>query len=363
MTSESKNHKENDIDIEQFRLRMLAWYKENARELPWRADFGKTPDVYHEWLSEIMLQQTIVKTVIPYFLKFIARWPTVIDLASAPVEDVMKEWAGLGYYTRARNLHKCAKVIAEEYNGVFPDNEAELVKLPGIGPYTAAAITAIGFQKPAIVMDGNVERVLARLFTVQRPIRESKSELKEHASFFSRGRIDNPGDFAQSMMELGALICTPTSPKCAKCPVRSHCAAFRDGVQDQLPVKAKRKILPVRDGKLYFIQNERGEFLFERRSENRMLGGMLGIPGSNWDRAEATPYNVTNKQLIKEFHVSHTFSHFQLHLKAYIVKEAVETKYALSNGFWYNIKEYSELGLPTLYKKSVKQFLSKYGVN
>ena len=365
MNTESQIDKGYTFDIDHFRNLILSWYRKNARKMPWRVPFGECASPYHEWLSEIMLQQTTVKTVIPYFDRFIALWPSVHDLAAAPVEDVMREWAGLGYYARARNLHKCAQVNSHEYGGAFPKDEKELLSLPGIGPYTAAAIRALAFQQPSTVMDGNVERVLARLFSVEKPIRDSKTELKEHAHLLSEGRADQPGDFAQGMMELGALVCTPQSPKCNLCPVQTFCSAYQLGIQNQIPVAPIRKKIPVREGNLYFIRNNKGEVMFERRSDKRMLGGMWGVPGTNWDRWKSDsdplkPYNIQDAVIIPDFYVRHTFSHFQLELKGYIIDMDVNSKSDLDAMLWYNVIQYKDLGLPTLYQKAVQQYLAMH---
>ena len=362
MNTESQIDKRYTRDVDDFRSRMLSWYRKNARKMLWRASFGECANPYYEWLSEIMLQQTTVKTVIPYFERFISLWPSVHDLAAAPVEEVMREWAGLGYYARARNLHKCAKVISQEYGGIFPKSEEELLGLPGIGPYTAAAIRAIAFQQPATVMDGNVERVLARLFVIRKPIRECKKELREYADFLSKERTDQPGDFAQSMMELGALVCTPQSPKCSICPVQEFCLAYKAGEQNNIPVLPVRKKIPVREGKLYFIRNNKGEVLFERRPEKRMLGGMWGIPGTDWDNskvdAEGRAFKEDEGTYIPDFYVRHTFSHFHLELKGYVIDMKAYSKSDFDGMLWYNVTEYKDLGLPTLYQKAIQQYVS-----
>ena len=249
---------------------LLDWYDAHAREMPWRvgpADraAGVCPDPYAVWLSEVMLQQTTVAAVRGYHRRFMAIWPTVGDLAAAEDAEVMAEWAGLGYYARARNLHKCAQMISKEYQGKFPEEEAELKKLPGIGPYTAAAIMGISFEKPSVVMDGNIERVLVRVFGHKKPVRESKKEVYAYAAHLSEGRTDYPGEYAQGLMDLGAMICTPISPKCGMCPIRAFCKARSENIQETLPVKAKKISRPVKYGTLYFIENSKGELLLEKR--------------------------------------------------------------------------------------------------
>ena len=354
MAVAAENLKINDIDIDTdaFRAAILDWYEKEARTLPWRAPFGQKPDPYHEWLSEIMLQQTVVKAVIPYFLKFTKQWPSVHDLANASSEDVMRDWAGLGYYARARNLHKCAKVVSEKYKGVFPDNEAELKKLPGIGPYTAAAMISIALGKPSVVMDGNIERVLARVFAHEKPIRESKKELYEYAKFLSEERTDYPGEYAQGLMDLGAAVCTPTSPKCGICPIKEFCTSFDEGLQEQIPVKAKKAIKPIKYGTLYFVENEKGELLFERRPEKGLLGGMIGIPGSEWADQPQDP-----SRKLKNLQINHTFTHFHLILDGVALTEENMPYINNREYFWKMVEGYDKIGLPTLFKKSLKQYL------
>ncbi|MAJ93752.1 MAG: A/G-specific adenine glycosylase, partial [Rhodospirillaceae bacterium TMED63] len=221
---------------------LLAWYDQHRRAMPWRALPGQTPDPYAVWLSEIMLQQTTVATVGPYFKRFLARWPTVADLAAADLDDVLHAWAGLGYYARARNLHKCAAAVATKHGGIFPDNEADLLKLPGIGPYTAAAVAAIAFGRKATVVDGNVERVMARLFAVTDPLPGSKARLKELAESLTPN--ERCGDYAQATMDLGASICSPTNPVCGICPWRDGCDGQAQGIAVELPKKSPKKGRP-----------------------------------------------------------------------------------------------------------------------
>lgn len=355
--SEKCKTEEAALDVDHFRQALLAWYRLNARQMPWRAPPGEFPDPYHEWLSEIMLQQTVVKAVIPYFLKFIALWPSVNHLAAAPLDDVLKEWAGLGYYARARNLHKCAKVIAAEYGGVFPPAAEELVKLPGIGPYTAAAIAAIAFNRPSSVMDGNVERVMARLHAHPVPLKDSKKQLYTYVEGLTTARTDHPGDFAQALMELGAVICTPTSPKCGVCPVQRFCKAYAYQLQGQLPVPSVKKVTPVRYGTAFFIENEKGEILFERRTDDGLLGGMTGLPGTLWN--EDTDKNATctfhhgnvTLSTSKDLEIKHVFTHFKLILKGACAKIDKASLTLRPQEFWYPKQHYNNAGLPNLYKK------------
>jgi A/G-specific adenine glycosylase len=263
---------------------LLRWYDKNARTLPWRTPPGSSArrDPYRVWLSEVMLQQTTVATVAPRYERFLARWPSVEAMAAAPLDDVLGEWAGLGYYARARNLHKCAVAVAAR--GGFPETEEELRALPGVGDYTAAAIAAIAFDRPAVVMDGNIERVASRLFAIETPLPKAKPELKAAiASIWPKKRS---GDFAQSLMDLGAGVCTPRAPKCLLCPLTEQCRARAKGIAEALPVKAKKTEKPRRRGIAYALVNDKGEILFERRPEKGLLGGMLGLPGTAWVEAE-----------------------------------------------------------------------------
>ncbi len=294
---------------------LLAWYDRHARVLPWRVSpqgraEGEMPDPYRVWLSEIMLQQTTVAAVQSYFLRFTTLWPTVTALAAAPDADVMGEWAGLGYYARARNLLKCARQVTQEHDARFPDSYDELLNLPGIGPYTAAAISAIAFDQPETVMDGNVERVMARLYNVATPLPAAKPELKSHAARLTPEV--RPGDYAQAVMDLGATICSPKSPACGICPWRTPCVARQAGTAPDLPAKTPKKPKPTRRGIVYLGQRADGAWLLERRPDKGLLGGMLGWPGSDWGEiaAEAPPCDAEWQDLPGE--VRHTFTHFHL---------------------------------------------------
>jgi len=296
---------------------LLDWYDGHARAMPWRVGpsdrrGGIRPDAYAVWLSEVMLQQTTVAAVRDYFRRFTTRWPTVADLAAAEDADVMGEWAGLGYYARARNLLKCARVVVAEHGGHFPDTRDGLLKLPGIGPYTAAAIAAIAFDEPAVVVDGNVERVMARLFQIETPLPGAKPELTELA-----GRLTpdiRPGDHAQAVMDLGATICTPKSPACGICPVMTGCTARAAGAQADLPRKTPKKPKPTRHGIAYLGRRADGAWLLERRPDKGLLGGMLGWPGGDWAETatEAPPIDAPWRDPGAE--VRHTFTHFHLRL-------------------------------------------------
>lgn len=304
------------------RARLLAWYDANARNLPWRvgpADHaaGARADPYRVWLSEVMLQQTTVPHATPYFLKFTARWPTVSDLAEAADEDVMAAWAGLGYYARARNLLACARAVARDHGGVFPDTEEVLRSLPGLGPYTAAAVGAIAFDLPTNVVDGNVERVMARLFAVEAPLPEGKPELKRLAGALVRdGR---PGDWAQALMDLGATVCRPKSPLCDRCPIAEGCAGLAGGAPETYPRKTAKAERPHRHGVAYVLT--RGdEVALVRRPPKGLLGGMLALPTSDWrsdpwSDAEAVAAAPAAAAWRSVGEVEHVFTHFSLTLR------------------------------------------------
>lgn len=258
---------------------LLDWYDRERRHLPWRAEPGQYSNPYHVWLSEVMLQQTTVATVKSYFAKFLTKWPTINALAAASLEDVLKEWAGLGYYARARNLHKCAQTIAFELGNTFPNTESELRKLPGVGDYTAAAIAAIAFDEPAVVVDGNIERVVSRLFRINEPLPKAKKQIKEATATITPPQ--RPGDFAQAMMDLGAGICTPKTPKCLLCPISAGCKAQKVGDMEKFPAKAPKKAKPTRRAISFWLEHD-GHVLLERRPAKGLLGGMPGFFSTEW---------------------------------------------------------------------------------
>jgi A/G-specific adenine glycosylase len=262
---------------------LLAWYDKAARVLPWRSPPGARADPYHVWLSEVMLQQTTVKAVIPYYAKFLRRWPTVAALASADIDEVMAAWAGLGYYSRARNLHACARAVAAAHEGRFPRDEAALLALPGVGAYTAAAIAAIAFDVRATAVDGNIERVVARLFAVEEPLPASKPAIKALAARLTPAA--RTGDFTQAMMDLGATVCSPRAPSCLICPLRTHCLAHARGIARTLPVKAKKGEKPRRFGAVFIAVRRDGAVLLRRRPPKGLLGGMLEVPSTAWEAA------------------------------------------------------------------------------
>ncbi len=296
--------------------RLLDWYDSERRHLPWRSAPGKRADAYKVWLSEIMLQQTTVKTVIPYYIEFLRRWPSVKKLAAAPLDDVLAAWAGLGYYTRARNLHKCALVVAADYGGRFPRTEKELLKLPGIGPYTAAAIAAIAFREKTTPVDGNIERVVARLFALDLPLPAAKTEIKRFAETLVPE--DRPGDYAQAMMDLGATVCTPKRPSCLTCPLQADCHASHKGIAAQLPRRAAKAERPVRLCHAFVALREDGHILLRKRPPAGLLGGMLEVPSTDWtvqsipaDKARRTVPVRSDWWTVPGL-VTHTFTHFRL---------------------------------------------------
>ena len=307
---------------EQIRHSLLSWYDAHARDLPWRTgpaagQAGVRSDPYRVWLSEVMLQQTTVPHATPYFLKFTARWPTVSALAAAPDDEVMAAWAGLGYYARARNLLACARAVATEHGGVFPDTEAGLLKLPGLGPYTAAAVAAIAFDRPTNVVDGNVERVMARLFAVESPLPAAKPELKSLAAALIRDQ--RPGDWAQALMDLGATVCRPKSPLCDRCPLTGACAGLAAGAPETYPRKSPKAVRPHRHGVAYILT--RGEEVaLLRRPPKGLLGGMLALPTSDWrdtpwSDAEARAAAPVSADWRGAGEVEHVFTHFSLTLR------------------------------------------------
>ena len=332
---------------------LLDWYDRHARDLPWRVGpraraAGIRPDPYRVWLSEIMLQQTTVPAVKPYFEAFTTRWPTVSDLAAAEDADVMAAWAGLGYYARARNLLKCARVVAAEHGGVFPQSLEGLLSLPGVGPYTAGAVAAIAFDIPATVVDGNVERVMARLHDEHTPLPQAKPILTEMAAALTPE--ERPGCYAQAVMDLGATICSPRNPACGLCPWRSACAAWEAGTMAELPKKAPKKRKPTRLGIAYLVRRVDGAWLLERRPDKGLLGGMLGWPGSEWGEApeEAPPIAAEWKALNTE--ARHTFTHF--HLRLTVKTALVPMDRPPERGEFVEAEDFDPKDLPTVMRKA-----------
>ncbi len=331
----AKNNKKFNFHVE-----LLKWYDKHRRVLPWRAVAGKTPDPYRVWLSEIMLQQTTVATVKSYFEKFTKTWPTVQDLANADLDEVLAAWAGLGYYARARNLHACAKVVAQEYDGTFPSDAKSLLKLPGIGPYTCGAISAIAFDKPFAAIDGNVDRVVSRFYAITDPLPQSKPEIRRYADDLMHDH--RAGDFVQALMDLGAMVCTPRTANCKICPLQSACQGLALGIADELPKKLRKKPRPTRKGTAYIVQRADGAVLLRKRPAKGLLGGMLEVPCTPW---------VTDLEIGTNT-VEHTFTHFHLVLnvvKAQTIDDA-EHRPAASQ-IWVSLEQLASSALPTVMKK------------
>jgi A/G-specific adenine glycosylase len=343
---------------------LLDWYDRHRRRLPWRPPAGERADPYRVWLSEIMLQQTGVKTVGPYFEKFLARWPDVAALGRASQDDVLRMWAGLGYYSRARNLHACAVAVLRDHGGVFPDTEEGLRKLPGIGPYTAAAIGAIAFDLRTMPVDGNIERVTSRLYAVEEPLPQAKPRIQELASTLlgdSRAGDEKSraGDSAQALMDLGSSICTPKKPACALCPLNDDCAARLRGDQETFPRKAPKKSGDLRRGAA-FIVTRGDELLVRTRPEKGLLGGMTEVPGSEWIAGQDD--KVALKQApalrgVERWHrragvVTHVFTHFPLELVIYTAKVAARTR-APEGMRWVPVATLADEALPNVMRKAI----------
>ncbi|GLS23385.1 A/G-specific adenine glycosylase [Labrys miyagiensis] len=334
---------------------LLAWYDRHRRRLPWRALPGETPDPYRVWLSEIMLQQTTVKTVGPYFATFVARWPTVKAMAADDIEEILKAWAGLGYYSRARNLHACARFVSDKLGGRFPDTVESLRQLPGVGAYTAAAVAAIAFNRHAAVVDGNVERVVTRLEAIETPLPQAKSAIAEIVQRLTP--MDRPGDFAQAMMDLGATICTPKRPACALCPYMSFCRSRAAGTQENFPRKAPKARRPLRKGAAFWITRPDGWVLVRKRPDKGLLGGMTEIPSSTWSEdfdiggaLAHAPLRTNWRKLSGE--VSHGFTHFELAVTVYAADALVSTK-APPDCRWVRLADLDGEALPTVMRKIV----------
>ena len=339
---------------------LLAWYDRHRRNLPWRAPPGTRPDPYRVWLSEIMLQQTTVVTVGPYFDRFMARWPDISALAAASLDEVLQLWQGLGYYARARNLHACARAVVDRHGGVFPDEIEALRALPGIGDYTAAAIAAIAFDRREAAIDGNVERVIARLYAVREPLPAAKPRLAALAAALVPEQ--RAGDFAQALMDLGATICTPRRPRCVLCPWRACCAAGTSGMAEALPARAEKPERPLRHGVAFWLTRADGAVLLRRRPERGLLGGMIEIPSTPWRTAPWTftevlrsaPAAVAWSPLPGS--VRHGFTHFQLEL-------AVVAGVGTTEGLWSPIERLGDHALPTLMKKVVRHAIAALAAN
>ncbi len=344
---------------------LLAWYGRERRHLPWRAAPGERPDPYRVWLSEIMLQQTTVKAVTPRYADFLRRWPDVVALARAELGEVLAAWAGLGYYARARNLHDCARVVVEQHGGRFPATEAELRKLPGVGAYTAAAIAAIAFGARATPVDGNIERVVARLFAVTTPLPEAKAEIRTLAESLTPDR--RAGDFAQAMMDLGATICTPRRPACGLCPVRPDCSGFAQGLAEVLPYREEKTARPVRRGTAFVALRQDGAVLLRERPLKGLLGGMLEVPSSPWVEGERkkesdqrhAPLAANWKKTLGL--VEHTFTHFHLELAVFsaeVGRDAAPKRTAHPERCrWVHRRDLADAALPSLMRKVIAHAL------
>ena len=344
-------------EIKVMQRALLRWYDDSGRTLPWRIRpedraQGAIADPYAVWLSEIMLQQTTVAHATPYWEKFLARFPAVTDLASAERDEVLAMWAGLGYYARARNLHKCASVVANEYGGQFPPSEAELLKLAGIGPYTAATIAAICFDEATNIVDGNVERVISRIFAVENPLPKARGELRALAATLAPPK--RAGDYGQALMDLGATVCTPRAPKCGICSWQPHCAAFKADAQTDYPRKLKKQKLPVRYGAVFVLRSG-GDVMLERRADKGLLGGMMGFPSTPWGDPPDSP--LKHAPLAKteaarnwekcEGEVRHVFTHFELRLTVYRAQIPVPSQ----GNIWAPLNDINTYALPTVMRK------------
>lgn len=339
---------------------LLDWYDDHARDLPWRARPGVAADPYRVWLSEVMLQQTTVATVRPRFAAWVARWPDVASLAAADEAAVMAAWAGLGYYARARNLVKTARAVVSEHDGVFPRTEAELRRLPGLGAYTAAAVAAIAWGEAAVVVDANVERVVARLFAIETPLPAARPAIRAAAAAITPAT--RAGDFAQAMMDLGATICTTRAPKCLLCPVREQCRGFARGAPERLPVKPARRVRPRRHGTIFWLERG-GRVLLVTRPASGLLGGMRALPTGAWSDATPELGRVLAGALagaladapaeadwrLLEARVTHRFTHFDLDLTLAV---ATAPAHVAVDGEWWPIADLKAAGLPTLFAKA-----------
>ena len=337
---------------------LFDWYDAHGRDLPWRHRWPALAPVYHLWLSEIMLQQTIVKTVIPYFLEFTGRWPTIESLAAAPVDEVLAAWAGLGYYARARNLHKTAQIIAAEHGGIFPADQKTLLALPGIGPYTASAIMVMGYGQPGVVVDGNIERVMSRFFAIKTPLPKAKKDIA--AAYEQCRPTARPSDFPQALMDFANAVCTPKAPGCGICPLANACRAYADDMAEQLPFKAPKRQKPTRRGVAFVAINQDGEAFLERRPDQGLLGGMVAFPSVGWTQTDwsdadvraadsAAPFAADWHQLPEQVH--HVFTHFELEMTIYYAE--TNGSFIGANSGWWQVPQPSQL--PSLMRKVWKQ--------
>ena len=342
---------EGAMDVPALRAALLTWYDAEARGLPWQAPprSKRRTEPYRVWLSEVMLQQTTTAHAAPYFHAFTDRWPTVADLAAAPDVDVMAAWAGLGYYARARNMLKAARAVTADHGGVFPDTEAGLLALPGVGAYTAAAVAAIAFDRAANVVDGNVERVMARLFAVETPLPAARPELRRLAA--SLVADDRPGDWAQALMDLGAVICRPKSPSCGRCPVSAFCAAFRTGDPARYPLRVKKADRSRRHGVAWVMTDAQGRIGLVRRPDTGLLGAMLGLPTSDWGAASVETAPPVAADWREAGSVEHVFTHFALTLNVRAARAVT------ADLIWTDVDD-ARRALPTVFRKALDRGLA-----
>ena len=346
---------------------LLEWYDRERRDLPWRYAPGEPADPYRVWLSEIMLQQTTVKTVIPFFLKFTEAWPSVADLAASDEESVLQAWAGLGYYSRARNLHTCSRQVVDNFGGNFPPREADLLSLPGIGPYTAAAIASIAFGARATPVDGNIERVVARLFAVREALPNAKRQLRDLAETLTPER--RAGDYAQATMDLGATVCTPKRPTCLVCPLQEACEAHSLGIAAQLPYRVAKPAKPVRRGIAFVAVSEEGKVLLRRRPDVGLLARMQEVPSTDWhDKMPVAGEALRNAPVRADWWpvpglVVHTFTHFRLELEVYraVVPPSAELTFWADHARcrWVPRADLVGEALPTLMRKVIAHGLAQ----
>jgi A/G-specific adenine glycosylase len=336
---------------------LLAWYDRHRRVLPWRARKGERTEPYRVWLSEIMLQQTTVKAVAPYYTRFLARWPTVERLAAADLDDVLRAWAGLGYYARARNLHACAQAVVAQHGGIFPDALAALRDLPGIGDYTAAAVAAIAYDAPAVPVDRNVERVVTRLFAVEQQLPAAKPQIKRLAASLLPPR--RAGDFAQALMDLGATLCSPKRPACALCPWNGECAAYARGDQETFPRKTPKREGKLRRGAAFVALRADGSILLRKRPDKGLLASMTEVPGSDWvhefeakDGLRAAPRLKGAKWRRVPGVVRHVFTHFPLELAVFVTSVAKRTP-APKGMRWQKLEGVFGEALPNVMRKVI----------
>ena len=340
---------------------LLRWYVDNGRDLPWRVSpkdskLGQAPDPYKIWVSEIMLQQTTVRAVIPYFQKFMKKWSCVDKLSQATEDDILAFWAGLGYYARGRNLLRCAKEIRNRFNSEIPNDKKKLLSLPGIGEYTASAIRAIAFGEKEVVIDANIERVVCRLFKIERPVKQSKKDIKKYASqLFPKC---HSGDFAQALMDFANSVCKPNKPNCTQCPISRSCLSLKFDLVESIPAKPTKKNIPLKKGYVFFITIEPNKFLLERRPSKGILGGLLGFPTTKWDLEKNDPTvpfkaNWTYTKRV----VTHQFSHFRLELEI-VLGETERTKFDNPQYLAVERRKFDLLSLPTLMRKVYKEAIN-----